>query len=211
MGPATKSKTVEAVLWLLRKSVEQALPVILPTVLLWGIGALGAARVWAHQKSVPLWVFIVVLVPASFGVVTLVTRVRMRRRLAFHVTADPVRSYCCDAKWGDTPAAQVLLQATIANSSKYDLLLLYAYLKGTKPLMHFEQPVQVPPHKAIQERVMFFCTRPKGTIAPSYEPTVIFVDAGGRKHRQRVTMMGLPGPAPASAPATKEIASQRSS
>ena len=101
------------------------------------------------------------------------------------------------------PAAQVLLEATFANGSKYDMLLLYAYLKGTKPLMHFEHPLQIPPYKAIQERVSFFCTRPKGALTPSYEPTVIFVDAGGRKYRQRVAMMGLPGPAPAPSPATK--------
>src|SRR5713101_4614649 len=116
----------KAILWLLRKVVEQTLPAILPTAIVWGVSVWGAARVWTHQKSVPLWVFILVLVPASFGAVAFV-RIYLIRRPDFHVTVDPIKSFSCEAKWGHVPAAQVRLAATFANSSKYDVLLMYAY------------------------------------------------------------------------------------
>lgn len=174
------------------------LPTILPAVALWGLSVLGAARAWAHQKSVPLWVFTFVLVPASFGIVGLIRT--FLRRPDFHVTADPVASICCDAKWRNIPAVQVQLSATFANGAKYDVLLLYAYLKGTKPLMHFDEPVHVPPRTAIQGRVLFFCTEPTRKITELYDATLILVDAGGRKFPHRVTLRGIPKPAPMPSP-----------
>ena len=182
----------KALLWLLHKVLEPLLPVILPAAVVWGLGAWGTARVWAHQKSVPLWVFLIVLIPASLGIVGLVRS--YSRRPNFHVTSDPLNSFCSEAMWGDVPAAQVRLFATFANGTKYDVVLLYAYLKGTKPLMHFDKPLHIPPYKAIQKDVLFFCTAPKRKISTTYEANVIFVDAGKTKLSQRMTMRGLPRP-----------------
>jgi hypothetical protein len=177
-------------------------PAILPTVVLWGLSALGTVRVWAHQKSVPLWVFILVLVPASFGVVVLVST--FFRRPDFHVTADPVNSFCSHATWENTPATQVRIAATFANGSKYDVVLMYAYLKGTKPLMHFDEPVHIPPRSVIQQDVLFFCTGSRRKITNPYEATFIFVDAGGRKFPQRMTIRGIPRPASVPSPAARD-------
>lgn len=176
------------------------LPTILPAAIVWGISALGTTRVWAHQKSVPLWVFILILIPASLGIVCLVRT--LFRRPDFHVTADPVTSICCDAKWGDIPAAQVQLVATFANCMKYPVLLMYAYLKGTKPLLRFDEPIHIPPYSVIKHRVLFFCTEPIQKITDTYETTVIFVDAGGSKFPQRMTIRGIPRPVPVPPPAT---------
>ena len=179
-------------LWLLHKVLEPLLPVILPTSLVWAASAWGTARVWAHQKSVPLWVFLIVLIPASLGIVGLVRS--YLRRPNFHVTSDPLNSICSEAMWGDVPAVHVRLFATFANGTKYDVVLLYAYLKGTKPLMHFDKPLHIPPYKAIQRDVLFFCTAPKRKISTIYEANVILVDAGETKLSQRMTMRGLSRP-----------------
>jgi hypothetical protein len=177
---------------LLEKVVETK---ILPSALLWIAGSWAVSRVWLHQ-NIPLWVllaFVVILVPASFGVVI---AVRMwMTRLRFNVTADPVRSVVCDANWRSQPAIQVQLNVMFANASDYDLLLMYAYIRGATPLMHFEQPVHVEPHSAQQETVLFFCTKPKSfTITETFEATIVFVDASGRRKSQRLRMMGVPAP-----------------
>jgi hypothetical protein len=182
----------KVLLWFWHKVVEPLLPTILPTVGLWVLSALGTVRVWAHQKSVPLWLFLIVLVPASLGIVGLVRS--YFRHPNFHVTSDPLNSFCSEAMWGGAPAAQVRLFATFANGTKYDVVLLYAHLKGTKPLMHFDTPLHIPPYKAIQKDVLFFCTAPKRKISSTYEADVIFVDAGKTKFSQRMTIRGIPSP-----------------
>ena len=183
-------------IWLLQRLAEQAFP----TAIVWAIAAWGTARVWAYPKGVPLLIFVLVLIPASFGAVAFV-RMYVKRRPDFHVTADPLNSYCCEATWErNQPAAQVRLIATFANGSDYDLLLMYAYLKGTRPLMHFQGPIHVPPRRAIQADVLFFCTWPTGIVDASYNAKVAFVDAGGRRYLQRLTIRGVPRQASVSPP-----------
>jgi hypothetical protein len=169
--------------------ITQLAQLLLPTVLLWLIAALGSLRVWAHSKNVPLWIVIILLIPASFG--TVVFFRRYFRPIDFQVTADPVKSIISEAAWGNEPAVQLLIEGTFANGEKHDLLLLYAYLKGSEPLMHFMESLHIPPESAIEARVMGFCTRPEPIKNGRYDVNVVFVDAGKRKYRQRLSMRGV--------------------
>jgi len=178
--------------------ITQLAQLLLPTVLLWLIAALGSLRVWAHSKSVPLWIVIILLIPASFGTVVFIRR--CFRPIDFHVTADPVKSIISEATWGNEPAVQLIIEGTFANGEKRDLLLLYAYLKGSDPLMHFMQTLHIPPESAIEANVIGFCTRRKPIKNGRCDVIVIFVDAGKRKYRQRLSMRGVSSSASPSPP-----------
>lgn len=195
----TESNFKKVGIWLAEKITEQK---ILPFVILWLASAWAASRVWLHHQGIPLWVlaaFVAILIPASFGVIT---AFRMwRRRLNFYVTADPIKSIVCEANWRGEPTVQVQLCAMFANRSRYDLLLTHAYIKGTKVLMHFEQPIYVEAHSAEGHVLFFYCTRPSSPITSRYEPTIVFVDAEGKKKSQRLMMTGIPPqPRPATPP-----------
>ena len=66
---------------------------------------------------------------------------------------------------------------------------MYAYPRGTKSISHFYEPIPLPPETAtLGVDVQFFCTLPTRRLKDPYTETFIFVDAGGHKYRQRITL-----------------------
>lgn len=170
--------------------IDRFAQLLLPTVLLWAGGTVASLKVWAQSRTAPLWVVIMLLVPASFGAVVFIRR--FLRPIDFHVTTDPLKSFLGDASWAGLPAIQLIINGTFANGENYHILLLYAYLDGCEPLMHFTETLHIPPRSAIEANVMSFCTKNKPIKSGHCDVTVVFVDAGKRKYRQRVSMMGAP-------------------
>ncbi len=170
-------------------------------------GAGFAALVWAWKKRalfteavwstrIPLLFFLLLSIPAAFGIYAF-TR-RYLRRSPLYVTPHPQQSFCSQGGWGDMPSLAFRLQATFTNVSESDVLLMYAYARGTKPLTHFMEPVSIPPKTAlINEDVYFVCTFPRRPPKSPYRATFVFVDAGGLRFRQKLVLRYLPAPQPA--------------
>jgi hypothetical protein len=147
---------------------------------------------------VPLWIFLLVLLPAIFGVWAALGRWRLRPSL--HVIANPLYSVCFEGEIGGKPAMYVRVWGTFTNMSRIPQLLVYAYLEGTTCLFHFHEPISIPPGRAaLNVDVQFQCTRPKH-LPKDGSVKVVFVDAGGLKYPQRLNLK-VQARRPAAAPA----------
>jgi hypothetical protein len=208
-----KSKIQAAIWWLLDKLAGQLVGKLVLGG--WALLAGGTVLAVAHHKgltilaalrspSIPLWVFLPVLLPAIFGV--WVTLRRWRWRSPLHVTADPMQSVCIEGEFQGKPAMFVRLWGTFTNMGPTPQLVMYAYLEGTTCLSHFQEPVSIPREQAVLNvDVHFHCTRPRRLPKGPFVK-VVFVDAGGFKHPQRLSLrvQARPPavvPAPASEPA----------
>jgi hypothetical protein len=183
----------------------------------WVLLAGGTALAVAHHKgltvlaalrtpSIPLWVFLLVLLPAIFGAWVAVRR--LRRRSPLYVTADPLQSVCIEGDFDGKPAMYIRIRGAFTNMALFPQLLIYAYLKGTTCLTHFYEPVSIGPGKAIVNvDVQFQCTRPK-RLPRGHSVNVVFVDAGGFKHPQQLNFRVQAAPAVVRTPKTEQPSPQ---
>lgn len=218
--PATKEQPTPTRLlrrvagWLLEKTADHLLQWILAG---WAGGSLGAALITARYRgvsvivalrasSVPLWLFLLLLLPGAFGVTAIVRRLMYRSPL--HVILDPIQAVCLEGMRGTEPILTLLLRGSFANRSKHPLLLRYAYIQGTTPVMHFFEPVRIPPETMTMRLDGLPCTvtRPRGYIGDPYRATFVFVDASGAKFRQQLSIRYIPfrGPHPQATPETEQ-------
>ncbi len=184
----------------LKKFITQQLDKASESFWTWVISGLAIVLVWGWHRisvflsplgtrGVPLWLFSLLLTPGVFGLIVFVRWLVHRRTPSMYVTLDPQGCFCQDTLHGTTPALLVYFRATFANGGQDEQLWMYAYPRGTKSLSHFYEPISLPPGTAtLDVDVQFFCTRPPGRLKDPYSATFVFVDAGGHKHRQRLSL-----------------------
>jgi hypothetical protein len=207
MGEAPEEPLVKKVVkWFVEKIADHWLELLLGG----GVGLAGVFALISRTRRffvtylwnlrLPFLFFILFLVPAIFGIYVFVRR---RCRTLLHVTLDPQLSSCYEVQVGPPPRTiQLTLVGVFANNSPdIEFLLLYAYIKGTNCLSHFSKPLGIGPGTALlQKHVQSVCTLPPGRPRHTkrhYKATVYFVDASGRKFRQRVKIDYTVMPAPA--------------
>ena len=181
--------------WLLDKLATQLVDKLLlgtwlllsgTAILVWR-GPRLSALATLRAPIIPLWIFLAVLLPAMYGILILL---RLFKRKDLHVTVDPLQSVCVQVEFDGRPALFFSLRATFTNSSRGSQLLMFAYVQGTTCLMHFHDPLSIGPEEAlVGALVQFYCTLPRRLPNEDrYSAKVIFVDAGGYKYPQRVTL-----------------------
>jgi hypothetical protein len=142
-------------------------------------------------------------IPASFGFYAFYRVVLARRYIPLYFTIDPTQAHISEHWNGQTNERLIGLQlsVTVANPRKDRTLILYAYLKGTRPITHFFEPIEVRPFSAmLQQRVLADMTAPKRPKKGVYKGTVYFVDAGGHHFKQKAQIKyhALPSDGPGS-------------
>ncbi len=149
------------------------------------------------NPRVALWLFPALVIPATYGAVVFIRWLIYRHTPEIYVTVDPERCFCQETMYGQTPALHVYMEVAFTNTGLHDQLLMYAYPRGTKSISHFYEPIALPPKTAtLDVDIQFYCTLPLGRLKDPYTETFIFVDAGGHKYRQRISLKLQPKAVP---------------
>jgi hypothetical protein len=161
------------------------------------------AATW--ETRVPLALLIALAPPAAFGFYALYRVMRAHRRTPLYFTINPQQTHISEHWDGRTNQRLITLQLfmTVANPTRDRNIILYAYLKGTEPVMHLPEPIEVKPFSAmLEQHVLTMMTAPKGLKSGVFKSTVYFVDAAGNRYKQKLKTMFTPAPPPQPKPGT---------
>jgi hypothetical protein len=114
-----------------------------------------------------------------------------KRKPRLYINIHPVSNIWCYA-WNGTdpvPMMQVRFDADFTNDSGHEaILILDAYVKGTKPKIPFMSHIRVPSTSTVVSQIVgLFCAPVVGEGGQDFTGRIIFVDQLKRKHRSDKT------------------------
>lgn len=121
----------------------------------------------------------------------------LSRKPKLFVTFHPQPMSWCLAWWGEEPGMQLVFMADFTHDDPHrTLLLIGAYLKGTKSLQNFFEPIEIPPRKLITPQyTLFLFVHPViGTAGQPWKGRIIFVDQFKRPHKSEKVEFKFTGP-----------------
>lgn len=108
---------------------------------------------------------------------------RLKRKPKLYFNIHPVGSVWCYAWNGTEPMMQVRFDADITNDGNEAVLLLDAYVKGTKAKIPFMRKIQIPPTTTITGEIIAVFVEPiVGEGGKDFTGKIVFVDQLKRKH-----------------------------
>jgi hypothetical protein len=103
----------------------------------------------------------------------------LKRKPRLFVNFHPLMELWCLAFAGDKKIMQVCFMADFSHDDPdQTILLIDAYLKGTKPWMRFDEPIRIPPGQLVRSKHVedFFVTPIIGTPGKNWTGRIIFKD-----------------------------------
>jgi hypothetical protein len=121
----------------------------------------------------------------------------LSRKPKLYVTFHPQPMMWCLARWGEEPGMQLVFMADFTHDDPHrSLVLIGAYLKGTKSWLNFFEPIEIPPQQLITpEYTLGVFVHPLvGVAGQPWRGRIIFVDQFKRTHKTEKVEFRFAGP-----------------
>jgi hypothetical protein len=159
---------------------------VLITALLQG-GSLGSlikmAVFWnvLKSQSIPVWLFVLVLIAAFFGIQGTVAAAQKHKKVLHIVWNEKNSSWHMGSARGK-PAMQVMVDAIFTGTEPDSIQILIAGVEGGKTESNLI-PIICPENQPVRGKVMFFVQPPVAKEGKPWRGRIVLVDQYNRKFR----------------------------
>ncbi|SRR5712692_2069232 len=135
---------------------------------------------------------VVDILTRPFGVVSNAISGRLeillKRKPRLFVNFHPMSAFWCLAFSGDTQAMQVMFSGDFSQDDpEQTILLIDAYVKGAKPWIPFDEPIEIPPEELVTSNcpVHFMVTPIIAPVGKNWTGRIIFIDQWHRPYKTK--------------------------
>lgn len=166
-----------------------AVATVLITALLQGQSLSGLTKFavfWdiLKSQSIPVWLFVVVLIAAFFGIQGTFAAARERKRALHIVWHEKNSSWHMGTDCGQ-PAMQVMADATLTGRERDPIQILRARIEGGKTEVDLIERLVCPENEPARYRIMFFVQPPAAKKGKPWKGRIVLIDQYNRKFGSR--------------------------
>ena len=121
----------------------------------------------------------------------------LKRKPRLYVNFHPMMGLWCLAFSGEARAMQVCFMADFSHDDPdQTLLLIDAYIKGTKPWIRFDEPIKIPPGQLVRSNYVedIMVTPIIAPVGKNWTGRIIFIDQYHRRYKTKKFEFKWTGP-----------------